>query len=102
MRDAARGAPLSRARRLLARGPDRSRTARPRNLVTPVWLVLPDPFSSRLFFDTGIVRGLSDRFGDRLELFLFDVGEQAEAWADRAGEVRVTRPDDLADNRIAG
>jgi len=27
--------------------------------VTPVWLVLPDPFSSRLFFDTGIVEGFA-------------------------------------------
>jgi hypothetical protein len=68
--------------------------------VTPVWLLLPDPFSSRLFFDTGIVAGLSERFGDRLELFLFDAGEQAGAWADRAGELRVTRPDDLAENRL--
>ena len=33
-----------------------------------VWLVLPDPFSSRLFFDTGIVSRLSERLGDRLEL----------------------------------
>ena len=38
--------------------------------MTPVWLVLPDPFSSRLFFDTGIVDRLRERLGDRLELFL--------------------------------
>jgi hypothetical protein len=60
--------------------------------VTPVWLVLPDPFSSRLFFDTGIVDGLRERFGDRLELFL-DAGEQA--WAERAPDVKVTRRDEL-------
>ena len=41
----------------------------------PVWLVLPDPFSSRLFFDTGIVATLRERLGERLELFLLDTGE---------------------------
>jgi hypothetical protein len=63
--------------------------------VSPVWLVLPDPFSSRLFFDTGIVDKLRDRLGERLELFLFDTGEQAGAWAERAGDAPVTRPADL-------
>jgi CDP-Glycerol:Poly(glycerophosphate) glycerophosphotransferase len=60
--------------------------------VTPVWLVLPDPFSTRLFFDTGIVDSLRARVGDRLELFL-DAGEQG--WAERAHGVRVTRRDEL-------
>ena len=60
--------------------------------MTPVWLVLPDPFSSRLFFDTGIVDGLRARLGERLELFL-DAGEQA--WAERVPGVRVTRRDEL-------
>jgi CDP-glycerol:poly(glycerophosphate) glycerophosphotransferase len=60
--------------------------------VTPVWLVLPDPFSSRLFFDTGIVDGLRERLGDRLELFI-DAGE--EEWAKRAPGIRVTRRDEL-------
>jgi hypothetical protein len=63
--------------------------------VTPVWLVLPDPFSSRLFFDTGIVGGLSEHLADRLELFLLDVGEQAPAWLERAGGIRLTTPADL-------
>jgi hypothetical protein len=63
--------------------------------VTPVWLVLPDPFSSRLFFDTGIVDRLRDAVGDRLELFLLDTGEQAPAWRERAGDTRVTVPGDL-------
>jgi CDP-Glycerol:Poly(glycerophosphate) glycerophosphotransferase len=63
--------------------------------VTPVWLVLPDPFSSRLFFDTGIVDGLRNRLGDRLDVFLFDTGEQAKAWTDRAAGARLTRPQDL-------
>jgi hypothetical protein len=63
--------------------------------VTPVWLVLPDPFSSRLFFDTGIVDRLRSQLGDRLELFLLDTGEQAAAWTQRAGDMRTTTTDDL-------
>ncbi len=69
--------------------------------MTPVWVVLPDPFSSRLFFDTGIVDLLRERLGDRLELFLFDVGEQAEAWEERARGTRVTRPEDLVAARVS-
>jgi CDP-Glycerol:Poly(glycerophosphate) glycerophosphotransferase len=65
--------------------------------VTPVWLVLPDPFSSRLFFETGIVNGLRARVGDRLELFL-DAGEQE--WVARAPDVRVTRRDELVVARV--
>jgi hypothetical protein len=64
--------------------------------VTPLWLVLPDPFSSRLFFDTGIVEGLQARLGDRLELFLLDTGEQAAAWRERADGIRTTAPAELA------
>jgi hypothetical protein len=49
-------------------------------------VVLPDPFSSRLFFDTGIVEHLRTRLGDRLALVL-DEGERE--WAERAPNVRV-------------
>jgi len=63
--------------------------------VTPVWLVLPDPFSSRLFFDTGIVRKLHASLGDRLELFLLDTGEDAGAWRERADGIRTTIPAEL-------
>jgi hypothetical protein len=63
--------------------------------VNPVWLVLPDPFSSRLFFDTGIVDDLRRRLGEPLELFLLDTGEQSQAWSERATGARVTRPDSL-------
>lgn len=68
--------------------------------MTPVWLVLPDPFSSRLFFDTGVVDGLRERLGERLELFLFDVGEQAAAWSERAREACVTTPADLVASNL--
>jgi CDP-Glycerol:Poly(glycerophosphate) glycerophosphotransferase len=65
--------------------------------VRQAWLVLPDPFSSRLFFDTGIVAGLRERLGDGLELFLLDTGEYAAAWRERADGMRVTTPADVAD-----
>jgi hypothetical protein len=65
--------------------------------VRRVWLVLPDPFSSRLFFDTGIVDKLRDRLGDRLELFLLDTGEQAGAWRERADGLPTTSAADLHD-----
>jgi len=66
-----------------------------------VWLVLPDPFSSRLFFDTGIVEQLRERLGDRLELFLLDVGEQAPAWRERAEGTRVTVSGELVSPRVS-
>jgi CDP-glycerol glycerophosphotransferase (TagB/SpsB family) len=62
--------------------------------VTSVWLVLPDPFSSRLFFDTGIVDQLRSRLGDRLEL-LIDAGEQTAFWSERADGTKLIRPDEL-------
>ena len=60
--------------------------------MNPVWVVLPDPFSARLFFDTGIVERLRSRLRDRLELFV-DVDE--EEWAQRTRGVPVTRRDEL-------
>jgi hypothetical protein len=64
--------------------------------VTPVWVVLPDPFSSRLFFDGGVVAHLRARLGDRLALVL-DEGERG--WAKRAPDVRViARADLMADD----
>ena len=60
--------------------------------MTPVWLVLPDPFSTRLFFDTGIVEKLHARLGDRLELVVED---GAAGWTARAPGVRTTTRDEL-------
>jgi hypothetical protein len=61
--------------------------------VTPVWLVLPDPFSSRLFFDTGVV----DRLRERADLTLvLDAGEQSSHWKERAGDTRVLELRDFA------
>jgi hypothetical protein len=61
-------------------------------MTQPVWLVLPDPFSSRLFFDTGIVDRLQARVGDALSLVL-DEGERA--WAERSPALRVFARRDL-------
>src|SRR3954467_2585513 len=61
-------------------------------MTQPVWLVLPDPFSSRLFFDTGIVERLQARVGDGLSLVL-DEGEHA--WAERSPGLRVVARRDL-------
>jgi hypothetical protein len=65
--------------------------------VTPLWVVLPDPFSSRLFFDTGVVEHLQARLGDRLALVL-DEGERA--WARRAEGVRVIARNELVPMRV--
>jgi hypothetical protein len=58
--------------------------------VTPVWLVLPDPFSTRLFFDTGIVEKLGARLGDRLQLIVED---DTADWTEHAPGVRATTRD---------
>lgn len=65
--------------------------------MNPVWLVLPDPFSSRLFFDTRIVDGLHARLGDRLELILDE--EEYETWSTRAAGTKVTRRAELMSER---
>jgi hypothetical protein len=68
--------------------------------VTPVWLVLPDPFSSRLFFDTGIVDRLRSLLGPRLELVL-DAGEQTPFWSERARGAHIIKPEELGAARAA-
>jgi hypothetical protein len=63
-------------------------------MTTPVWLVLPDPFSARLFFDTGIVQELRERAGERLTLVL-DAGEHAAHWKERAGGATIVELHEL-------
>jgi len=65
-----------------------------------IWLVLPDPFSSRVFFDCGIVERLRERLGERLELILVQGADQAASWAGRAGGARVTLRDELLPLRV--
>ncbi|HSF61352.1 MAG TPA: hypothetical protein VLA69_06630, partial [Gaiellaceae bacterium] len=57
-----------------------------------VWLVLPDQLSIRLFFDSGIVRGLRARLGDFLAAGF--VGDGAQ-WAGGSGGVEVLDVDAL-------
>ena len=67
VRDAAGGAPLPRARRRVAGGED---PAPARDLMKKVWLVLSDPFPTRVFVDCGIVSGLEERLPGRVEAIL--------------------------------
>jgi len=61
----------------------------------PVWLVLPDPLSMRIFFDCGIVERLRSRLGGRLRVvFLLDRDEVA-GWSDRLAGVPVTYREEL-------
>jgi CDP-glycerol glycerophosphotransferase (TagB/SpsB family) len=66
--------------------------------VTPVWLVLPDPFSARLFFDTGIVEHLRSRLGDRLVLVL---GEGEREWASEAPSLPILALDEFSVSRVS-
>jgi len=68
----------------------------------PIWLVLPDPLSTRIFFDCRIVELLRERLGDRLEIvFLMDRTDVAE-WAPRFEGLRVTYREELFPLRARG
>jgi hypothetical protein len=54
-----------------------------------VWLVLPDPLSTRLFVDSGIVEGLHARLGERLVVVM--LGDDAE-WRERLPDTRTLNP----------
>ena len=60
--------------------------------MTAVWVVLPDPFSSRLFFATGVIDHLRAQLGERLALVV-DEGERG--WLERARGVRAIARADL-------
>ncbi len=47
------------------------------------WLVLPDLLSIRVFFDTGIARGLHERLGGRLSAFFLVPADAAAEWRHR-------------------
>jgi CDP-glycerol:poly(glycerophosphate) glycerophosphotransferase len=64
-----------------------------------IWLVLPDPLSTRIFFDCRIVEALRERLGERLEVvFLMDREAVAE-WESRLEGLRVTHRDELFPSR---
>ena len=54
-----------------------------------VWLVLPEPLSTRIFFDCGIVAGLQERLGERLEIVSLLSSEQADEWFGGLGDTTV-------------
>ncbi len=67
--------------------------------MSSVWLVLPDPFASRLFFDTGIVEHLRRSAGERLALIV-DAGEDTEYWTERARGIRTIPAGELRSDAV--
>jgi UDP-N-acetylglucosamine:LPS N-acetylglucosamine transferase len=84
-----------------------------------VWLVLSDPFPTRVFVDCGIVSGLAERLPGRVEAVLVLPPDEVAVWAARLGDVpwtagaelfprsvgiaeRIVRRVDLAFDRNAG
>jgi CDP-Glycerol:Poly(glycerophosphate) glycerophosphotransferase len=61
----------------------------------PIWLVLPDPLSARIFFDCRIVERLVERVGERLEVVFLMDGEATAEWESRLGGLQVTRRKEL-------
>jgi hypothetical protein len=60
-----------------------------------VWLVLPDPFPTRVFVDCGIVAGLAERLPGSVEVVLSLSSDEAQNWAPRLGAVPWTLGADL-------
>jgi hypothetical protein len=60
-----------------------------------VWLVLPDPFPTRVFVDGGIVAGLAERLPGSVEVVLSLPSDEAKSWAPRLGAVPWTLGADL-------
>jgi UDP-N-acetylglucosamine:LPS N-acetylglucosamine transferase len=71
------------------------------------WLVLPDQLSIRIFFDAGIVDGLSERLDGALAAVFLVSREDASDWTDRLGDVpallgdHLTAPDSRGGERGA-
>jgi hypothetical protein len=65
-----------------------------------VWLVLPDPFPTRVFVDCGIVAGLVERLPGGVEAVLVLPAEEARTWASRLGDVPWILGDDLFPEQV--
>jgi hypothetical protein len=66
----------------------------------PVWLVLADPLSTRVFLDCGIAAQLGERYGRRLQpIFLFR-RDETDAWAARLNGRGVLYPEDLVPQAV--
>ena len=63
-----------------------------------IWLVLPDPLPTRVFFDCGIVDRLRARLPGRLALVF--VGEDPAPWLPRAGDLPVLAQEALQPARV--
>jgi CDP-glycerol:poly(glycerophosphate) glycerophosphotransferase len=65
-----------------------------------VWLVLPDPFPTRIFVDCGIVEKLAERLSGRLHVVLALPRDEALEWAPRLGDVTWDVGADLFPERV--
>jgi hypothetical protein len=65
-----------------------------------VWLVLPDPFPTRVFVDCGIVEKLAARVHGRVEVVLALPADEAFEWGSRLGDVPWTPSADLFPERV--
>ena len=64
-----------------------------------VWLVLPDPLPTRVFFDCGIVDRLRERLPGRLELVFLLGREDAAPWVAQAAGLPVSEPEQVTPMR---
>ena len=65
-----------------------------------MWLVLPDPFSTRIFADCGVLEGLRDALSDRLRLVVLMAPEQAREWEHQLGRFETLERDELLPVRV--
>jgi hypothetical protein len=66
----------------------------------PVWLVLADPLSTRVFLDCGIAERLAARYGPRLQpVFLFRT-DATDSWASRLDGRSILYREDLAPEKV--
>jgi hypothetical protein len=66
----------------------------------PVWLVLPDPFPTRVFVDCGIVAKLTEQLPARLHVVLALPREEALEWVPRLGDATWDVGADLFPERV--
>ena len=64
-----------------------------------VWLVFPDPLTTRLFVETQLLQRLAQRLGDRLVVVFLEPRAKASRWADTEG-MDVAYYDDLFPERV--
>jgi hypothetical protein len=64
-----------------------------------VWLVFPDPLTTRLFVETRLLQRLAERLGDRLLVVFLEPEAKASGWAPTDG-MRVAYYGDLFPERV--